>query len=204
MKCKCFEPIIDKNSKILILGTMPGNISLENSKKSNKPDYYSNFSKNQFWKIIAKVFNADFENIKKGDYKKRINLLLKNGIALWDIIKECEREETSSDIDIKKEPIKYNNIEAKINKYKNIKTIIINGKGFAFEHFRKGIEYFRKIKEMTPPSLKHNKDKFGTYYTWNELKIYPLHATINYISDKEKQRWIDLIKEKCIKQPRKK
>ena len=82
MKCKCFEPIIDKNSKILILGTMPGNISLENSKKFNKPDYYSNFSRNQFWKIIAKVFNTDFEDIKKGDYKKRRNLLLKNGIAL--------------------------------------------------------------------------------------------------------------------------
>lgn len=204
MKCKCFEPIIDKNSKILILGTMPGNISLENSKKSNKPDYYSNFSKNQFWKIIAKVFNADFENIKKGDYKKRINLLLKNGIALWDIIKKCEREETSSDRDIKEKTIKYNNIEAKIKKYNNIKTIITNGKGFAFEHFRKGIGHFREIKGMTPPSLKHNKNKFGTYYTWNEIEVYPLHATINYISDKEKQRWVDLIKEKCIKQPRKK
>ena len=123
---------------------------MENSKKSNKPDYYSNFSKNQFWKIIAKVFNADFEDIKKGDYKKRINLLLKNGIALWDIIKECEREKisdrnikeckrkkTSSDRDIKKTTIEYNDIEAKIKKYNNIKTIITNGTGFALEHFRK-------------------------------------------------------------------
>ena len=40
-----FEPIVDKNCKVLILGTMPGVMSLE------KKQYYGN-KRNQLWKIM--------------------------------------------------------------------------------------------------------------------------------------------------------
>jgi len=52
---KSFEPIVDKNCKILILGTMPGVMSLK------KQQYYGN-KENQFWKIIYKLFDQDVEN----------------------------------------------------------------------------------------------------------------------------------------------
>lgn len=55
-----FEPIIDKNCKILVLGTMPSVKSLE------KQQYYGN-KQNQFCKIIYGLFNKDIEE----DYVKK-------------------------------------------------------------------------------------------------------------------------------------
>ena len=55
-----FEPIIDENCKILVLGTMPSVKSLENQQ------YYGN-KQNQFWKIIYGLFSKDVA----GDYVKK-------------------------------------------------------------------------------------------------------------------------------------
>jgi len=76
-----FEPIVDKNCKVLILGTMPGEISLQ------KQQYYAN-KQNQFWKIIYSLFNKDVED----DYEKRKIFLLDHHIAIWDVLKSCDRE----------------------------------------------------------------------------------------------------------------
>jgi len=51
-----FEPIIDKNCKILVLGTMPSVKSLE------KQQYYGN-KQNQFWKIIYVSVNISSQNL---------------------------------------------------------------------------------------------------------------------------------------------
>ena len=45
-----FDPVIDDQSKIIILGSMPGEESLK------KNQYYGN-PKNQFWKIIYTLYN---------------------------------------------------------------------------------------------------------------------------------------------------
>lgn len=74
-----FEPIFNQNSKILILGTMPSVISRE------KNFYYSN-SGNRFWKILANIFHSSIpENINE-----KIELLLDNGVAVWDVIQSCD------------------------------------------------------------------------------------------------------------------
>lgn len=108
-----FEPIVNKNCKILILGTMPGIKSLQ------KQEYYGH-ERNTFWKIIFLLFNEEL-NINYS-YKKKF--LLKNNIALWDVLKSCNRE-GSSDSNIKN-PIP-NNIKELLVKYPNIKSIYFNG-----------------------------------------------------------------------------
>ncbi|MDV3426481.1 MAG: DNA-deoxyinosine glycosylase [Bacillota bacterium] len=87
---RSFDPIADENSKLLILGTMPGAESLR------KQQYYG-YDRNQFWKIMFSVFQEDF----KENYDEKKKLLLENGAALWDVIKNCERE-NSSDSKIKR------------------------------------------------------------------------------------------------------
>lgn len=62
-----FPPLVFENSKILILGSVPGIKSLE------MQQYYAH-PQNKFWKILFELFQEDFT----GDYTERINLLQKN------------------------------------------------------------------------------------------------------------------------------
>lgn len=108
-----FAPIINKDCTTLILGSMPGNESLR------KNEYYG-YKNNAFWKIIFALFDADYIN----DYNIKTQLLLDNNIALWDVIRSCERD-GSLDSNIRKdEP---NDFDGLYSEYPNIKHIFFNG-----------------------------------------------------------------------------
>ncbi len=109
-----FEPIESRNSKILILGSMPSVISL------NKYQYYGN-PQNAFWKIIFDLLEEEFVN----DYETKKNLLIKNHIALWDVIKLCERD-GSSDSKIRNEEV--NDFESFFKEHMKLKAVFFNGK----------------------------------------------------------------------------
>jgi len=81
---KALLPIIEKSSRILILGTMPGEQSIA------KQQYYGNPS-NQFWKILFTIFNEDFSL----SYEDRKALLSKHKIALWNVLASCQRQGSS-------------------------------------------------------------------------------------------------------------
>ncbi|MCX8531262.1 DNA-deoxyinosine glycosylase [Chryseobacterium luquanense] len=117
-----FSPIIDDNSKILILGSIPGVKSLE------KQQYYGH-PQNKFWKIIFELFNEEFTE----DYTERIAVLKKNHLALWDVIDSCERK-GSLDSEIKNEEA--NQIEELLKQHPNIKAIFCNG-GKSYKNLQK-------------------------------------------------------------------
>lgn len=108
-----FPAIVDEQSEILILGSVPGVKSLE------MQQYYAH-PQNQFWKIMFHLFDKEFSS----DYKRKIALLKKNKIALWDVIESCERK-GSLDTEIRNEID--NNIPELIDNHPNIKTIFCNG-----------------------------------------------------------------------------
>ncbi len=72
------KPIYDKDSKILILGTMP-------SPKSREHGFYYSHPQNRFWYVISDLYDQKLPvtNIEKTDF------LLRNHIALWDVLKSC-------------------------------------------------------------------------------------------------------------------
>ena len=113
MKISSFPPIINENSKILILGSIPGVKSLE------MQQYYAH-PQNKFWKIIFELFNEKFTT----DYDERIKILEKHHIALWDVIDTCERK-GSLDSEIRNEEA--NKIEELLQNFPNIKAIFCNG-----------------------------------------------------------------------------
>lgn len=114
------KPIYNKYSKILILGSFPSKISRTNN------FYYAN-KNNRFWKILEIIFNINLNNIND-----KINFLLNNNIALWDVIHSCEINK-SSDSSIKN--VMPNDIKSIINN-SNIKHIFITGKT-AFKYYNK-------------------------------------------------------------------
>lgn len=113
-KCKSFNPSINKNSEVLILGSMPGVKSLE------EEQYYAH-PQNRFWKVMGALCQCNLVNC---NYDKRLKILLENRIALWDTIGFCERN-GSLDSNIKKE--KPNDIRKLLSAYPGIKTICLNG-----------------------------------------------------------------------------
>ena len=74
-----FEPVFDKNSRILILGSLP-------SVKSREQGFYYGHPRNRFWTVIAAVTGRD---VPVTIPQKKL-LLLETGIALWDVVSECD------------------------------------------------------------------------------------------------------------------
>jgi len=153
-----FGPIISEKSKVLILGTMPG------SKSLSEQQYYAH-ERNVFWYIIFKIFNEKFSE----HYDKRKNLILKNGLALWDTLKYCYRI-GSLDSNIKNaEP---NNIIGLLDQNRQIKNIIFNGQTAQkfydkFQDREEGINYY--CLPSTSPANARMKidDKFNE---WTMIK----------------------------------
>lgn len=124
---KSLKPIVNNNSKILILGSLPSDKSIIAN------EYYGN-KMNQFWNIISLAFEN--RKIEFKNYNEKIQFLNMHYIALWDVYCLAERK-GSLDSDIKKG--EFNDIKNLLNKFPNIKTILVNGKKseMAFKQYLK-------------------------------------------------------------------
>ena len=75
-----FPPVVSRNSKVLILGSMPGEVSL-------KAEQYYAHPRNAFWPIMGELFGAG----PSLPYQERLVALDNAGIALWDSLRACTR-----------------------------------------------------------------------------------------------------------------
>ena len=73
-----FGPLFDSGSRILILGSFP-------SVKSREQMFFYGHPQNRFWKVIASLYGRD---VPTGIPEKK-ELILSNGLALWDSIASC-------------------------------------------------------------------------------------------------------------------
>jgi TDG/mug DNA glycosylase family protein len=122
---KGFPPIAEETATVLILGSMPGEESLK------KNEYYGH-PRNAFWKIMAILFGFD----SSMEYEERTKVLLKNRIALWDVMRFCERR-GSLDINIKNRTIIENDFDSFFNSYPNIGYVYFNGVKAEKEYFKR-------------------------------------------------------------------
>lgn len=137
MKSFSFSPISAEDSKILILGTMPGTKSLELNQ------YYGH-SQNNFWKFIFTILKEDISF----DYETKKAILIKNKIALWDVLQFCDRV-GSLDSAIKNEIA--NDFESFLKDHPDITMILFNGqKAAAF--FKKYVPLEKTYQLITLPS----------------------------------------------------
>lgn len=132
---RSFPPLISKKTKILILGSIPGVESLE------KQQYYGN-SRNAFWFIMSKICSFDSTLC----YEKRCRKILEEGIALWDVLKHCERQ-GSLDSSIKNDSIGVNEIGDLFSQYPSIQKIFFNG-------MKAESEYKKRVTPILSPLQK--------------------------------------------------
>jgi TDG/mug DNA glycosylase family protein len=121
-----FGPIADSKCRILVLGSIPGGESLR------KGQYYGH-GRNGFWHVIYALFGEAYEQ----DYEKRTEFLLEHNIALWDVVKSCERE-GSLDSHIK-DPV-INDFTGFFKEHPNIKHVFFNGQK-AYGLFKRNIGF---------------------------------------------------------------
>ena len=118
----CFEPTADDRSRVLILGTMPSPASRENN-------YYYSHPRNRFWPVMAALFGVTVP--VSADEKKA--LMLKEHIALWDVLKSCEIE-GASDASIRR--AQPNDIPAFLAEHPGISAVFTTGKTAYREYIR--------------------------------------------------------------------
>lgn len=119
-----FAPVARIDATLLILGSMPGKVSLQ------KRQYYAH-RQNLFWHIMGKMYGAAPEL----PYEERLRILQSHGVAIWDVLKECDRV-SALDSDIVEATIVANDFAGFFARHPNIRRVYFNG-AKAEQAFRK-------------------------------------------------------------------
>ena len=122
MKCECFAPIARPDAHLLIVGSMPSVKSLADAQ------YYAH-PRNAFWPIMFDILGET----PTSDYDAKKAMLVRHGIALWDVVAACERE---GSLDSNMKDIVYNDFAGLFAMCPGIQTVLCNG-GAAHAMFAK-------------------------------------------------------------------
>ena len=134
----CFAPIARGDARILILGSLPGQRSLQAGQ------YYAH-PQNAFWRIMRDLVGAE------GTYEQRCAELVKHGIALWDVLAESLRP-GSMDADIKLDSAKANDFCSFFLRHPDIERLCFNGQKAAQMYSRFVDDAGSGLQQDTLPS----------------------------------------------------
>lgn len=134
-----FQPVIDEQSRLLILGSFP-------SVKSRETGFYYGNRQNRFWRTVCGFFGEEIP----GDPAGKRAFVLKRGIALWDIVARCEIR-GSSDPSIRNEAAA--DLPALFARPQKIRRILCNGSA-AYEllarYYSAYLPIARKLPSTSP------------------------------------------------------
>ena len=168
MEAEGFPPIAEPGAKVLILGTLPGGISLE------KREYYAQ-PRNRFWQLMADLFGvaADLP------YAIRTQRLTARGIAVWDVCKTAYRP-GSLDASIRAGSEVPNEFAGFYRDHPLIRLICFNGQKAA-------AMYEKKVSRTLP-------GKFSNIKSAVLPSTSAAHASVPY---REKLRLWSIVKDEC-------
>ena len=163
------EPWVGISPKILILGTIPSNLSIKTQ------EYYSN-PNNSFWKLIYNL-SPQQENFNKKEYITSLN------IALWDCAKYGISTKGNADKDLISASLQPNDIVGFLKQYPTITTIVLNGKSKGSEKkpstpflftkwFAPNISNKYKVLALQSTSNNNSKCFNSKLEEWKCLKYY--------------------------------
>ncbi len=111
---RCFDPVVDAQTRLLVLGSLPGQQSLV------KQEYYGN-KQNRFWMLMSAVIGLDLVPL---DYPSRLAALLAHGVGLWDVVAEAQRD---GSLDSQIRAHTGNDLLALLAQLPHLETIAFNG-----------------------------------------------------------------------------
>lgn len=156
-RLRSFPAVSKRQAHTLILGSMPGAESLR------VREYYAH-PRNAFWPIMGELFGAH----PALPYPQRLRRLTDAGIALWDVLAECQRP-GSLDAAIDNRTAVANDLPAFLMQHRGITRVFFNGAS-AERHFQ---------RRFALPA---------TRYTLQRLpSTSPAHASMSYA--KKRDAW---------------
>lgn len=111
---RCFDPVVDSRTRLLVLGSLPGEKSLA------LQQYYGN-RQNKFWMLMSEVIDMDLVSL---DYTARLDALLAHGVGLWDVVAEARRK---GSLDSHIRDRNDNDLCGMLASHPNIRAIAFNG-----------------------------------------------------------------------------
>ena len=108
-------PVVDDGTRVLVLGSMPGQVSLQ------MQQYYAH-PRNAFWRIMSELLGLD----DHADYAARLDAMLAAGIGLWDVLRLCDRP-GSLDSAIVRDSMEANDFEKLFAQRPSITQVFFNG-----------------------------------------------------------------------------
>jgi TDG/mug DNA glycosylase family protein len=108
-------PVVDDGTSVLVLGSMPGQVSLR------MQQYYAH-PRNAFWRIMSELLGFD----DRADYAVRLDALRAAGIGLWDVLRLCDRP-GSLDSAIVRDSMEVNDFEKLFAQRPSITQVFFNG-----------------------------------------------------------------------------
>ena len=119
--------LVAEGCRVLILGSMPGNRSLEQNQ------YYAH-PRNLFWPLMGELYGVGHELT----YDDRVRVLQQRHVGIWDVLAECDRL-GSLDSSINADTEVPNDIAGLLTRHPGIDVIALNG-GKAQQGFKRYIE----------------------------------------------------------------
>ncbi|MDB5839598.1 MAG: DNA-deoxyinosine glycosylase [Herminiimonas sp.] len=111
---RSFAPVINDQVRLLVLGSLPGEMSLAHSR------YYAH-PQNRFWLLMGEVIGTDLQSL---EYDERLKALLAHRVGLWDVIAEAHRE---GSLDSRIRNHAHNDLVELANSLPYLKAIAFNG-----------------------------------------------------------------------------
>jgi hypoxanthine-DNA glycosylase len=111
---RSFAPIVNERVRLLVLGSLPGEMSLAHSR------YYAH-PQNRFWRLLGEVMGTDLQSL---EYEQRLQTLLAHGVGLWDVIAEAHRE---GSLDSRIRNHAHNDLVELANSLPSLEAIAFNG-----------------------------------------------------------------------------
>ena len=155
-----FPPIANPDAEVLILGSLPGERSLE------LQEYYGH-AQNKFWKLIAGVFGHELPL----NYEEKLQLLNRSHIALWDVVHSAHRIGSLDTAILNEIP---NDLETFIDIHPKLKIIAFNGRkaeALFNKYFKKrdGIDYVL-LPSSSPANARVGLEKMVEVWRDNILR----------------------------------
>lgn len=152
-----FPPVVDRYSRIIILGSMPSVTSLQQGQ------YYGN-RQNYFWPMLFDLFDEAYRD----DYEIKQQFILRHRLALWDVLYSCERS-GSLDSQITKETP--NDFRQFFGQYPAIEAIFFNGSKAAqsFKKYFPDLFQTKVCYQMPSTSPAHTMKREEKRKCWQRL-----------------------------------
>ena len=163
-----FPPVSSASARVLILGTLPGAVSLQ------LREYYAQ-ERNAFWRIMGDLFGAG----RDLSYERRLDRLVGCNVALWDVCRRAQRI-GSLDTSIRASSVVVNDFARFFAAHPGIGLVCLNGTKAAMLYAR------HVVPRLTEPAQRIRRELLPS--------TSPAHAAMRY--EEKLERW-SIVRSEC-------